>query len=590
MRNSTFFPQLPKTSLGRQLSLSAFVGASPDTVFVSPETFAAVGNNVADDTAAWQNMLNSAPTRPLYVVCQPGKTYRVTNTLVFGSVRTAIEWNGSKMRADFGLNYSRVLFSNNKVTNASCLVFMQSPNITGNCWFIDLRFSVANPPAGMSLFLNDLYYNSMDGNRREGTGLFRLAQVDFVDVRKVEAWNFDLGIDLGSLSPERNCTQIEFTNLSTNQCRAAARIRGTSKARINGMDIMKCNSGFSFEGENALIELKHCHVEGLAMDGYQLTSSSVSAESHGVAFSFIDDAQAKSVVLSQCDTIDLGGSGGTAVASLRVGKTVSAAPYNHNIKLDNDCSFALNMSESANYQPIRNRGKMKWVGPWRFENFSPPPNGLADLDFDIEDTMHNPMPYIPLLGGNTVLSLRNGVGAGLAPTITPTSRGTVAREFAHRVTFNSAPYDLVTTVNLPYGWITIDFQGYRITGNPVIVVRMVGSPFTDLLRVQFSSLNDRPRRQRLLFWNNAPNLNCYVGITNQAADDECLIYRFDCYSGLPKRDIPEPDMQVVSALPAAESRWHGKKFVVRQSGQNDTLHVCLRDAASAFVFRQVDAV
>src|SRR5690606_32567315 len=58
-----------------------FVGPFPSWADVKTE-FGAVGNGVADDTAALQNALNALGRSGLSVIYLPAGTYKITNTLI----------------------------------------------------------------------------------------------------------------------------------------------------------------------------------------------------------------------------------------------------------------------------------------------------------------------------------------------------------------------------------------------------------------------------------------------------------------------------------------------------------------------------
>lgn len=559
--------------------LASYVGNSTT---ITPRECGGVGDNVHDDTECFEEMLASGKAIQL----QKGQTYKITDTLTLPAGRTIIHCDGATIAPAFGTAYSTALFSNNKDTDASTTLVIMDPRIIGNCVAFDMRFTADNPNAGLSLKCHRLYANTNDGNRRAGTKVFLLDQIDFVDIHEIEAWNYDLFASVNSPSSSgRNSTQFNMRNVSANQVSSGMKILGLSKGLLQNIDFMKCNSGFSFEGEVANLELRYCHAEAIAMDGYASASSDVDASSAGVGFNFVDSVQARGVRLVQCDTIDTGGTGGTAVASLRVGKQESAAPTIQDIEL-HQCSFATAMCGSGSYSSIVNRGRFRWRGPWPYTDLSLSANGLGYIDADIEADYGVDAPNTPLLLGDTVLSLINGSG-GAAPTIAETALSSTSYYYGHQVTFNSV-YDLVRNVGLPYGWCTLDVIGYRVSGNPLLIAAMVDSPFTDRVRIQFNGLNDHQRRWRIPFWNPTAGQTHKVGLASQnASGDVCVIQAIAVYGGLPKRNFPFADWHIVDALPTPSLRWQAKKMIVRAAATDDAYHVCILNASSAFEWKEV---
>lgn len=187
-----------------------------------------------------------------------------------------------------------------------------------------------------------------------------------------------------------------------------------------------------------------------------------------------------------------------------------------------------------------------------------------------------------------MLSLRDGQGT-TPPTITENNLSGQFNPYDvyHQVVFNEAAYKLVSTISLPYGWNTLDVCGNWVSGNPILSVQLAGGAFTEVIRLQFNGLNDQPRRWRVLFWNPTPQASYWVGLTCQNIGDTCNIQYIDCYPGLPKLDPPEAPIQVVKTLPTASARWYGTTFTTRNTGVADTHHVCVRDAANAYVNKQI---
>jgi hypothetical protein len=544
---------------------------------VRPENY---GDVSTDATAAIQAALNASNS----IILTAGTTYTVTDTIVLPAGRVYIYFNGATVNASFGTNYSKALFSNNKTTDASTTLFAEKVSVTGNCTAFDMRFTANNPGAGLGIVIDGLYMNTMDGNRRAGTKILDIDQADFCAIRNVVAWNLDVPFMLGRGGPRRTCTQILLDLVMVAQVNSAFRIQGLSKARINGFDVMGCNSGFSFEGENELIEMVNCHVEGIGKAGYS-ASSLVSSQSAGTGFNFVDSQQHRKIRLVRCDVIDLGGTGGTATAGIRIGRNDFSQPILQTITLE-DCNVASAQDASASYKPLVNRGRFKWKGLWGFtNNANLSANGLGYIDMEIDDTYNNAAPYIDLIGGGTVLSLVNG-SATNAPTITEVSVGTTSYNVAHQVVFNAAGYEMIRTINAPYGWITIDVVGYTTSGNPILFVQQNGGSFTDLVRIQFVGSNDKQRRWRVCFWNDTANQGLKIGLSCQAVGNTCVVQSFNVYSGLPRRDVPQTMDHLVTALPTASARWRFHRMALRNGATDETRHTCVVDAAGTYLWKQ----
>lgn len=582
----------------------------------APEAFGAVGDEIADDTAAMLAWVTQKGDSPFYGELTPGKRYAVSASLVFSSVFNLINFNGAIIVPKFGSNYGLPLFTNDRASYGgkpkSCNIVISNPRVIGSCTFVNLGFNENSPPAGLTLAVNDMDLNSNNGNRPEGSTVFKLRQVDFVNVTRGSAWNFDLPLDIGDASNYRECTQLTFENLSLNQCNGGSKIRGVSKADFRGIDFLKTNTGVSLEGRVELVTFLRCHVEGLGQTGgtpstnYNTKSSRIHANSENVGFSIVDDSSAKGILFDRCDTLDIGipsgGSAGTALASAYIGGEDRTNPNGRSVKFK-DCNFSTTMcgapltgTNPTPYKAIVHKGRYEWEGAWKFTDTTAPvnpPNGVSYIDFNIKDKANAGFRYRSLLGGNTVLSLIDGQTAtGGSPTPPVITENTLAANFHpsdvhHSVVFKQANYKLVKTISLPYGWITLDVSGYKTAGNPMLLVQMAGGTFTEFIKLQFNGLNDKSRRWRVFFWNPTPQVSCWVGLTCQQVDDACEISHIDCYPGLPREDTTILDTQIVAALPAASARWESMKFVIRNTGVADTHHLCVRDAANAFVMKQI---
>lgn len=514
----------------------------------------------------------------------PGKIYNFSAPITLPLGVTILHHNGAEFRPQFGSVWSTPLFQNNKTTDQSHSLIMNNPVIRGNCVVVDMRFSADNPGAGMSLSVNNINHNSMDGNRRAGTCLFLLNQIDFLDIVKVQCYNVDQLMVLGTAPPKRNSTQLTIRNVMAGQVNHGVLFRGCDKVDAVGVDIANCNGGFSFEGNNTRLNLLQCHVEGLARSGYQTKSSYVHASADGVGYNFVQDTDNKAI-LTQCSLIDLNTTGGTAKHGIRLDS--SAYPDIVDVEFKK-CTIPETCEGSASYKPARFYAPMTWKGKWKFTNTSEmSANGLNYLDHNVLDSDSNNAPKRNLLGGNTLLSLRSYNG-GTAPTITEVAQTYNPMYLSHRIVFNSVGF-LATAVNLPVGWCTLDVVGQRITGNVLLRVEQNGSPFTQLVNVQYKSLNDNFHRTRIVFWNPTPNQSYNVGLASQnASGDESVFSYIACYAGLPDTDIRVAASHDVAALPTPSVRWARTQMIVVASGQEDAIYNCLRQSdGTSYVWRKV---
>lgn len=212
-------------------------------------------------------------------------------------------------------------------------------------------------------------------------------------------------------------------------------------------------------------------------------------------------------------------------------------------------------------------------------------NAQGYIDMEIDDSYNNAAPYINLIGGCTVLSLVNG-SATSPQTITEVTASSTSHNIAHQVVFNAANYELIRNINCPYGWNTIEIVGYKTVGNPIVFVQQNGGSFTDLVRIQFNGLNDKQRRWRICFWNDTANQWLKVGLSGQAIGDTCVIQSFNCYPGLPRRDVPQTLDHIVTALPTASARWRYHRMALRNGATDETRHTCVVDSAGTYLWKQ----
>jgi hypothetical protein len=541
------------------------------------------GSNSYDATTAVQNILASSPG-VISLKFLPGKNYNFSAPLTLPLGTTIVHANGAMFTAQFGNQYSTPLFQNNKSVDQTHSLVVNNPVIRGNCVAFDMRYQANNPGAGMSLSVNNVNHNSMDGNRRAGTALMLLSHIDFLDIVKIVCYNVDQLMYLGAAPPKRNSTQLTIRNVMAGQVNGGVIFRGCDKVDGVGIDIANCNNGFSFEGNNTRISLLQCHVEGLGRTGYNTKSTYNHASAEGVGYNFVQDTDNK-VMLRQCSIIDLGTTGGTAKHGVRL--DASNYPGIVDIEFDN-CRIPETCEGSATFKPARFHAPMKWRGDWTFTNTSEmSQNGLGYIDHDVTDSDNNFAPRTNLIGGTTIMSLRTYSG-GTAPTITEVAQNYNPMYLSHRIVFNSAGF-LRSAVNLPIGWCTLDVVGQRIAGNVLLRVEQNGAPFTQLVNVQYKSLNNTFHRTRIVFWNPTPNQSYNVGLAAQnATGDESVFSYIACYAGLPDVDIRNASSHLMGVLPTPSIRWARTQVIVVTTGAEDAIYHCLLQSdGTTWIWRKV---
>lgn len=544
---------------------------------VQPISCITVEARGSDDTAAFQSAVSAASKG--VVALDPGRAYRVSDSIYCPAGRLLLEGNGASITVSFGANYSKPLFRNAS-PDASCAIYARNLRIFGNCTAFDFRFVANVPLMGMRVELHRIYYNTMDGNRRAGTRLVIADQVDFASVRNCDVWNADTAFVLGSASPRRNSTQIEVSMLAIGQTNAIGYLQGIDKGAIHHVDISKCNSGISFGASNQRIECRNVHIEGLAMTGYSAVSGDIPASAAGVAYYFDDSQQAQDIKMRQCSLIDLGNSGGTAVAGIRIGRCDN--PILQSVEWDN-CKIAPTCEGSSSYKPVLNRGRLNWRGSWPYTTEPQmQAKGLAYIDTIVRDDPGMWTNSENLLNSATVLGLTGSHSATSAPTITEAA-GSATRNAGHAVQFNAA-YELTQDVGCPYGWLTLDVSGLKTSGAPVLLAQN-NSNFNDAIRAQFTSLNDRERRWRISFWNPTSGQSYRVGIAGASASDLVHISAIALYRGFAQDEpIRQSGPHILSALPTASTYWLGKTVIIRVGGVADAEYRCTRDAGGSPVW------
>ena len=132
--------------------------------FISPEDYGAIGNNVADDSTAWQNCVNAASGRP--VLCSPGKTYLCLNEIIVPST-TQIDLCGSEVRFDVvGNKYGFKLGSRCLIENGTIR-----------------HINTTNEPGVNGSFRSCVTVGSFNANPGTGDNGVSIERIDFYSAR-----------------------------------------------------------------------------------------------------------------------------------------------------------------------------------------------------------------------------------------------------------------------------------------------------------------------------------------------------------------------------------------------------------------------
>ncbi|KQZ17969.1 hypothetical protein ASD47_10975 [Caulobacter sp. Root1472] len=532
------------------------------------------------DDAAFEKALATTGMLSL----QPGRTYTITRTIVLPA-KAIIEGNGATIQTRFGEDYGRPLFSNNKVNDQSTNVRATNFSVVGNCVVFDMRFTKDRPGAGLAFVIDNVSFNTNDGQRRAGTSFLVCDQVDFSTLSNARIVNCDLGLQIGAAGGRRPCTQLLLQQVMISQVNSAGRFQGVDKMVLQNVDVMKCNSGFSFEGDNQRTTVTDGHVEGIAATpAYAAPSPRVNPKAAGCGY-YIRDNSRVEIIFDHCSVIDLGGQGGTAAAGVYIGECTYPALQSLAFR---QCTFPKKMADSTKYRPVVNRGKFTWEGEWPYTTEpSLSANGFHYIDMVIRDEVSNIPSSDNLLLGQGVISLLSPITkAGAAPTITEI--GDDGQDHSGwTVSFNSV-YELAQIVKIPAGWNTIDVSGYGLAGNPILYVqRLDGEGARDLVRVQFNG-DGKERRWRISFWNPVAGQGVKVGFTNQhdqPGADRFYMSEMALYRGFALENIPRRAVETVAVLPRPSARWVGRQVLLRQTGKPDQVYICAETGAGAAVWR-----
>lgn len=532
----------------------------------------------SDDTANIQAALSTYGR----FRAQPGATYTVTNTITFRPGDNYLELNGATINASFGTNYSKPLFSSD--TTSTHNVYFKDMKVLGNCLIFNLQFSTANPGNGMKIDGSGLSWNTLDGNRRAGTGVLFGEQIDAVNLTDIFVFNSDFIFKIGGTFG-RGCTQIRIKNVLVGQVNTGAIFQAIDKLTIDGFDIATCNSGFVWVGANTRHNCRNLHVEALSPPGYSSPSTYAPASASGYGYYFADLAQNNAIRIAQSSLIDTNKASGTALGGIYIGNCISSALQDITFE---GCSIPTTSENSTSYKPIVNRGRLNWRGAWPYTTEpSLGANGLNIVDNIIDDYVTGIPGTINLLGGTTVYTLLTSWtsinGAATLPTFTELTYNSTGI-FGYRVTFNTAGYPLSRAIILAAGWHTVYFRGKQISGNPILHVQVNGSGFTEIVKLQITNTTDAITRA--CFYNTATQA-IRVGITNQAIGDTVDVYEIGVSKGFVTTPPQYAGAHIVPSLPTASEQWSGKQVQVRATGSNDQLHVCTKNSSSTFIWTQL---
>jgi hypothetical protein len=547
----------------------------------TPEMFGAVGDGVADDTTPLQFvMLNYGVLKG-----KAGSTYKITDSIVFRVNNNFIDMTDATLAPSFGTSYSKAAFKPDGTSGTN--VYFQNLRVLGNCMVFDMRFSTANPPAGLRLVGSGLSFKTLDGNRRAGTGVIYAEQNDFLDVRDVSVFNCDLPVKIGG-STGRGCTQVHLSNWAIGYVNTGAVFQNIDKMTIDNYDIAVCNSGFVWVGGNQRHNCRNLHVEGLAASGFTSPAAAAPSGCSGYGYWFQDSQQNTAINIAQSSLIDQGTSSGTAVGGIYVGTCFY--PYLQDITFDG-CNIATSSEGSASFKPIFSRGKFNWRGLWPYSTeVSLSANAQNYQANYIQDMTSYRRPLENILGGTTAYTLLTNWasinGAAALPTLTEVTP-TLNVQAGYRVVFNTAGGFLCRALNLGVGWHTLWMRGRRISGNPLLYVGLNGSPFTTLVQTQIVDNTGEEFLWSLSFYNGTASQNYRVGLSNQAIGDTVDVYDVGVTRGFVIDPPPYSGSHIVPSLPTASLQWLGRQALVRVTGAADQYWVCTRNAASAYIWTQL---
>lgn len=158
-----------------------------------------------DDTAALQAALSNG----CLILAKAG-IYKITGSLTCPANRSIVIGNGARLNIDFGSDYGRPLFRNDKQTDVNHTLIVRDLVIRGNCMVFDFRYSANNPSAGMKIKANCIDFNTFDGNLRRGTGLIVADQIDFLELTNMDVVNVDQVFQIGGSTGRRDSTQLSM--------------------------------------------------------------------------------------------------------------------------------------------------------------------------------------------------------------------------------------------------------------------------------------------------------------------------------------------------------------------------------------------
>lgn len=527
-----------------------------------------------DDTAALQAALSTG-----CLILAKGASYQIAGSLTCPAYRCVVVGNGARLNVNFGSDYARPVFQNDKQRDVSHTLVVRDLVIRGNCVIFDFRYSSNNPGAGMKIKANCIDFNTLDGNQRQGTGLIIADQIDSLEMSNMDIINVDQVFQIGGGAERRDSTQLSMRQFYIQQVNGIGSISGVDKFTLEQVDAMTVGSGIAYLRSCKNIQCRQVHVEGIGAPGYSTAGGAMPAAAQGYAH-YIANLIEIGAHFDQCKTIDHGGTGGTGKGSIYIGQ--ASLPRLQNVRLTN-CTFALAMMGSANWKAIVNRGRFKWSGAWPFTaDVSLHAISMQYQDARIEDPVIDRTSAGNLLPGSTPLSLTDTAisGGGSPPTVSEVADG-YSTFAGHSVTFNAAGYQMVKAVNVPHGWNTLIFEGRRTAGLPRLFAQQTGGSFSTFVDAVLVDGAGEDITWRLPFWNATPNQSIKIGFLSSATGDALNCTYIGLARGLHVRKPVTSAPETFASLPPPSNLWLGRQVIVRATGTADTAYICLRNAAGS---------
>jgi hypothetical protein len=339
---------------------------------VTVEDFGAVGNNVANDTAAIQNAINSGALR---IEGAAGKTYRVTETLILNANNVELDFNRSTINLDDSTGLKSHLRLGDNITQKSGIyirniVFTRQQAATGGA-AIDMQFVGVVEVSGCRIFGNNkiwrginisrgiiinIYNNYIDNYVDRGvycvgtgTGANRTVDVSLYEnrieggVTAFDTWDFVEGVF---------CRDNIFFNTS-GSCvvlNASANANGLISFKFQENDFDTAGGSGLFIDKVSNIQVTGCWFSSLAADALQLKADSQAVVVNGNQF-----YPTAAGMRIEADDVTVTGNliaGGTTGVIIAAGASQTLVTGN----LIQFCSsFAVDLNNIANVQLTANR-------------------------------------------------------------------------------------------------------------------------------------------------------------------------------------------------------------------------------------------